>query len=268
MNSIRLVSWNTRRAKPASFAWEYLRELDPDVAVLQEVGGLPDDLRRAYSVRIGTPITKHGNPQQFSTALLVRGQIVSEVPLQADRPWINTLLAQFAGNILSYDIRPTNGPPHRIVNVYSPAWPIAREAYAGIDVSGVKLNQNPDLWASDLLTNGLAHSREGLADAWLVAGDFNSCVTFDGWRGGPRGNAEWLARMAKLGFVECLSGHNGRMVPTFKVPRRSEPTCQIDKVFATAAFTARLVGCSVGDGPRVLGAGLSDHLPVIADFLF
>jgi exonuclease III len=56
------------------------------------------------------------------------------------------------------------------------------------------------------------------------------------------------------------------MVPTFKVPRRDEPACQIDKVFSTADLAERLDRCTIGDAARVFGRGLSDHLPVIADF--
>ena len=33
--SFRVVSWNMRRAPQSSKAWEYLLELEPDIALLQ-----------------------------------------------------------------------------------------------------------------------------------------------------------------------------------------------------------------------------------------
>jgi exonuclease III len=38
---MRIVTWNCRRAKANSSLWSYFEELSPDVAVLQEVGGIP-----------------------------------------------------------------------------------------------------------------------------------------------------------------------------------------------------------------------------------
>lgn len=263
---LRLISWNMRRATRQSAAWAYLRQLEPEIAVLQEVGGVPEEIGQAYAVSTATPRTKHGKPQRFSTVVLARGQIIEELPLRASTPWLDELLSHFAGNILSVRLQRPGEEPLRLVNVYSPAWPVPRESYAGIDVSQVTLKQNPDLWVTDLVTAALTEIGPAMQGNWLVAGDFNSCVSFDRWKGGPRGNQEWLDRMARLGFLECLSGYHGRMVPTFKAPHRTEPTCQIDKVFATADLYHRLLACRVGEQARVLGEALSDHLPILAEF--
>jgi hypothetical protein len=47
---VRIVAWNCRRARATSDAWEYFRELDPHVALLQEVTDLPDNIRRRWVV--------------------------------------------------------------------------------------------------------------------------------------------------------------------------------------------------------------------------
>lgn len=263
---MRLISWNMRRARAGSPAWEYFRELTPDVAALQEVGGVPEDLADEYAIQSAVPVTEQGNPQRFRTLVLARGEFSEPLPFRSSMPWLNVLLDHFAGNILAFEVYCHNAEAVRLVNVYSPAWPVPRTLYSGTDVRGVKLEQNPDLWVTDLVTAALSNGATKGRQPWLVVGDFNSCVSFDLWRGGPRGNQEWLDRMTVLGLTECLATHNGGMVPTFKVPRRDEPSCQIDKIFATADLAERLDSCTVGDAARVFGQGLSDHLPVIADF--
>ena len=47
MSKLTVVSWNCHRATADSHLWDYFLELDPDVALLQEVGGLPPAVRQA-----------------------------------------------------------------------------------------------------------------------------------------------------------------------------------------------------------------------------
>ena len=47
----RILSWNCRRAgTDRHAAWEYFMELAPDIAVLQEVTGIPQYIRDKYEV--------------------------------------------------------------------------------------------------------------------------------------------------------------------------------------------------------------------------
>ncbi len=263
---MRVLSWNCRRAKAHSALWQYFQELSPDIAVLQEVGVLPDEIKELYSVLVGTPRTKNGENQNFQSALLVRGSILSTIPLKSDHAWVNDQLDHFQGNILSFSIRLTQGQEINVIGVYSPAWPIPQSCYVDKDISEVKLSQNPSVWVADLITSALRNAPLNGCIPWIVAGDFNSCETFDKWKGGPRGNREWLDRMASLDLKECLSHSQGRLVPTFKGPRMQAASCQIDKLFVTPALSHRLRECFVGDELRIFGNGLSDHLPVVADF--
>jgi endonuclease/exonuclease/phosphatase family metal-dependent hydrolase len=265
-HDLRVVSWNMRRAQADSAAWEYFRELSPDVAALQEVGGVPEDLADEYAIQTAVPVTRQGKPQRFRTLVLARGRLSGPLLFRSSIPWVDALLDHFAGNILACEIFCHNAETFRLVNVHSPAWPIPRALYSGADVRGVKLEQNPDLWVTDLVTAALANGATRGTQPWLIIGDFNSCVSFDLGPAGPRGNQEWLDRMTALGLTECLATHHGGMVPTFKVRRRDEPSCQIDKIFATADLVARLDSCTIGDASRVFGQGLSDHLPVVATF--
>ena len=71
-----------------------------------------------------------------------------------------------------------------------PAWPIDPERLKGVDVKGIKLSNNPDVWVTEILWVALLN--ENLNELpWIVAGYLNSSVTFDTlWGDGPRGNQE------------------------------------------------------------------------------
>jgi exonuclease III len=263
---MRVLTWNCRRATTSHSLWEVLETLDPDVALLQEVGALPDKRLVSYNARTAVPLTQSGSRQRFSTAVLSRWPIGKSVTLETPHTWVSALLEKFAGNVLSVEVHPRTGPLVIVVNVYSPAWPLDKAAYEGEQVFGIQLEQNREIWLTDIVTAGLRHSRLGENEACIVGGDFNSCVTFDSWPGGPRGNQEWLDRMSALGFIECLQKHQGQLTPTFRRPGRADPHCQIDKLFASRSLAARLSDCRVESAEFIYGHKLSDHLPVIADF--
>ena len=260
----RIVTWNCRRAGATHSAWDYLRELAPDVALLQEVTGIPQWVRSVYDIRLATPPTKADHPQRFQSAVLVRGQIGAPVVFGSAIPWVNEELERFRSNLIAYRVELEGVPPVNVVCVYSPAWPVNRTRLEGVDLGGVKLTQNPDVWVSDLLVVALRESSAaGLP--WIVAGDFNACETFDSWKGGPRGNREWLDRMASLGLVECLRHSQGKLTPTFRRPGKELAHCQIDHLFLSAELATHLLGCRVEPPERIYAQGLSDHLPIVAD---
>src|SRR5262245_53638787 len=87
------------------------------------------------------------------------------------------------------------------------------------------------------------------------------------WRGGPRGNREYLDRMDQLGLADCLRYAQGTLTPTFRTPSKGTITAQIDYLFVTDMLRTHLVTCDTGSRQRVFEQGLSDHLPIIADFV-
>jgi exonuclease III len=263
--TLRVLTWNCRRASATHGLWRYFNDVSPDIALLQEVTGIPDEVRSAYELRSATPPTKTDGRQRFQSVLLARDTIGDPVPLLADAEWVNRELHRFSPNLLAFHVTSETRAPLIVVGVYAPAWAVSRERLVGHDVSPVKLTQNPDVWVADLLVAAL---RRRLDDGteWIVAGDFNSCETFDSWKGGPRGNREWLDRMATLGFTECLRHSRGGLTPTFRKPGAAAAACQIDHVFVTTGLAARLVSCQTGDEAKVYGDQLSDHLPIVADF--
>jgi hypothetical protein len=58
----RIVTWN---CNGRAAAWDYLLDLHPDVALLQEVGPIPEQVKKVYDTRLAAPRTKTGKPQRF-----------------------------------------------------------------------------------------------------------------------------------------------------------------------------------------------------------
>jgi exonuclease III len=245
-----------------------LTELAPDVALLQEVNGFPENILSTFDIRFLKAVGKTGKPQRFGTAILVKGKIIDELPLSSKYSWVNKELAHFAGNLVACLAEPTGHAPLKIVSVYSPAWPVDKARLKGIDVTPVKLQNNPDVWVTELVWSALMFASPTAEDRWIVGGDLNSSETFDYmWKGGPRGNRDILDRMSNLGFNECLRSYQGCLTPTFRNPRNGEVIHQMDHMFVTKSLVSSLKRCWTGDPTRVFGESLSDHLPIIADFL-
>jgi hypothetical protein len=53
-----VVTWNLHHAKVSSLAWDYLLELNPDIALLQEVGIVPEKISSRFSQYASLAIKK------------------------------------------------------------------------------------------------------------------------------------------------------------------------------------------------------------------
>jgi endonuclease/exonuclease/phosphatase family metal-dependent hydrolase len=265
---LKVLSWNVRRAnKNREDVWEHFLEIAPDIALLQEVGSLPSYITSKYSLLQRKANTRNGNFQIFYTSVLVKGMINRPIELKSSWDWVNDKLQNFAGNIISADISLKSGNNYCVASVYSPAWPVlSRDQLTELDVSGVKLENNPQVWLTEILWAFLLN-QDMNESSWIVAGDLNSSLTFDYmWKGGPRGNQEIQDRMSELGLIECLRFFQGKLTPTFENPRDKKIVHQIDHLFVSEHMIEHLISCKTGDKDRVFGGSLSDHLPIIADF--
>ncbi len=119
---------------------------------------------------------------------------------------------------------------------------------------------------TDLLHAALKEHPDLSSSSWIIGGDFNMSKTFDAWKDGPRGNQEYLDRMAALGLVECLRTYQGYLTPTYRNPANGKVFHQMDHLFVSRDLSERLVSCVTRDQIYIFDAGLSDHLPIIADF--
>ena len=270
---MRIITWNLHGAKNTSEAWQIILELNSDIALLQEVGSIPDEIYKIYDVSSKVAIYKTGEPQKFSTVVLVKGKVIQEIKLSSKIQWINNELEFFKGNFIACKIELRNSEIYNVVSVYSPAWPVDVNRIKDIDVSDVKLKGNPNVWATEIIWSAL---KEIISDEdfWMVGGDYNSSETFDkdykianGLKEGfsSSGNREIRERMYELGFKECLLEYNQKLTPTY-MHTNKKIVHQLDHLYVSDKIFPKLIKCEVGDQSRIFGKFLSDHLPIIADF--
>ena len=270
---MKVVSWNVRRAKKDSSVWEFLSDMDFDIALLQEVGSMPENVKEKYEIKSKQAVTKSGKLQNFSTAVIVKGKIIEEISLSSEYDWVNKEIEFFNGNLVSCAVKLRDHGKFNVISVYSPAWPVDKNRLENIDVSPVKLKNNPEVWVTEILWSALKNMVSN-NKRWIVGGDYNISETFDKkWQDDNRvkfgirssGNKEILDRMQKIGFTECLRKYNNEIIPTFK-HSSGEIVHQIDHLHVTNNLYSELKKCGTGEQSKIFGESLSDHLPIIADF--
>jgi len=263
---MRVISWNCRRAKAASPVWEYLLSKEPDIFLLQEVTSFPDLFLLQFDLRFLKAVYKNEKSQSFGSLIGIKGRIEDSLVLSSSVPWLDQEIDRFKQNLPAFILHHEKGQTFKGVSVYSPAWPVPRERWEGRDVKGIKLDQNNDLWVTDLLLAGIKNNQDLSNGSWIIGGDYNMSETFDEWKGGPRGNREYLDRMAGLGLVECLRTFQGKLTPTFKNTSGGAVRNQMDHLFVSRKLADRLVSCETGTLEDIFDKNLSDHLPIIAEF--
>lgn len=262
---MRVITWNLNKANSNKIeTWNYLRQLNPDLALLQEVNSIPDFIKTEFDYLYKKAVRKNGQPQHFGTAILVKGKIHKQVQLSSEINWVNEELKRFAGNFLAAEIILENGFHTQTISVHSPAWRVAPERLIGIDVDEIKLKNNSDVWATEILWAALRETMQENNSTWIVGGDFNSSATFDFPK--LRGNQEIIDRMNALGLIECLFNFKGVLTPTFKNPKNGKIIHQLDHLFVSSDLISNLNFCETGDSQIIFENSLSDHLPIIADF--
>jgi exonuclease III len=109
-NAMKIITWNVHRAQTDSAIWDTILDLFPDVVLLQEVGGFPAQLGNSFDIVSRPAICSTGKPQRFSTAILVRGEILEELALSSEYAWVNRELEFLKGNLIraEYDQRIIN----------------------------------------------------------------------------------------------------------------------------------------------------------------
>jgi exonuclease III len=261
---MKIITWNMRRATSKGVAWDYLKELDPDIALLQEVNGIPESIITEYSVHSLPAITQKGNLQNFHSVILSKYPFVGDLELSSTIARVNDAREFFRGNIIAKVIE-VNGQKLNVVNAYSPAWIVPATFTDGVDVTGIKLNQNPHVWATEILWKVLVDHPSIQEATWIVGGDLNSSETFDYlWGSSPRGNLEIIERMNALGLFDALRTHHGCLVPTHKNNRGGKIIHQLDHLYMSKSLVESIKDCQIGRHEDVFDSKLSDHVPIIA----
>jgi len=259
---INVLTWNMRRSASNSNSWDIIRKLSPDICLLQEVGGIPNDISGEYRILHQKAINKTGVPQKFSTVILSKHPI-EQFRLKSSIDWVSKQLDFFSGNFLCGSIN-IKGNKINLISVYSPAWIVDTENIPQEDLKGIKLELSKSLWPTEILQNGLEHEEISIENNWVISGDFNNSSTFDIlWPGGPRGCQEIIDRLYALNLKEALFEHHGTLIPTFRNPKGGKIIHQIDHVFISEGLFSNLISSNVMSEFDVFEESLSDHYPIL-----
>jgi exonuclease III len=249
---MRVVSWNMAywsAPKAHDGAWRWIfDELRPDILFFQEA--VPPEWVKAEREVVWAPAYP-GGKQPWGTG------IVSRLPLHPARvppldEWFRNLPAGNSGkgrpSIHGADGWLTTARVSvpvlgsvLVASVHSPSFPIEKGRLHGIDVTGMKLKRNPDLWFLDVLFFFL---RSMLGSRLLVGGDFNASRLLDKTLG-ERGNNEFFDRIKDEGFVSLHRLFHDADERTFF--QKGKGPHQLDYIYADQPVAEFARACSVHD---------------------
>ena len=263
---MRVLTWNANKAGESRRGlWEMVQREDADIVLLQEVTGIPEWIRNQYQCHVISPRYFEGHNAPFFSAVLAKGMVDATPYLVSELEWVNKIYSERYGWIVGCEITLACGEKFRVVAVHSPAFPIPRDQWADVDISAVKLTNNPELWFTEVLWALLRSASISDDTNWIVGGDFNTSVKFDEPR--DTGNREVVRRLNVLGLTDCLSRYHGGAVPTFQDSgKRIEH--QLDYCYVNVPMLARLSRARVPSHEDVFlrKPRLSDHLPILCEF--
>lgn len=263
---MRVLTWNVNRATESRTGlWEMVQRENADIVFLQEVNRIPDSILNQYRCHLIRPRYFNGNNTPYSSAVLSKGTINTNPYLKSDLEWINKIHETHYGWIIDCEISLSSTERFMIVAVYIPPYPIPRNWWAEIDVSCVKLTQNPDIWFTEILWRLLCNASISTDTNWIVGGDFNTSVLLD--IPNDRGNREIINRINSLGLIDCLSHyHHGPVASYMHTNKVVEH--QLDYVYVNAKMLKRLKQVRVPRHEDVFAQNprLSDHLPILCEF--
>jgi endonuclease/exonuclease/phosphatase family metal-dependent hydrolase len=232
--TIKILTWNMdywrRNAAQRAWAWKYLKETCPDIAILQECNpdGQRFDTRNLYY---------HPVQRDWGSAIVMReGYSVCK----------HSFSSYHAGSssLMCYDLfLPHSLTTLTIINVYG-----KQDAYGFCSTTMHHI-------LSDL-TPLLVNNRNKLM---LLAGDFNVSPQWDQRHHDPSHQLVF-DRLGDLGLKSCTSAFLGENVPTHVDERNPQNSYQLDYIYTTPSLLSKVGMCRVHDKNSIAQA--SDHLPI------
>lgn len=262
---MRVVVWNVRKASTHSPAWDYLLDLQPDVALIQDARLVPDKVRAVYEVATDQTAFHPRGVGQHLSAILAKGRIGPFQPLPVPTYWLRDAVAEWREYFTTRRIELESGEVLNAMSVYSLAVPVPRHHWQNQDTEGIQLPENRDIWATELMWSILSLIPTIITEPWIAGGDLNSSVSFDVPK--PRGNQRILDRMQEIGMPNIARWEGFAERPTFRHSRGGFRQ-QLDYLFANQLVSQHLDRIDLGDPTTIFAPRpmLSDHLPIIADF--
>jgi len=243
---MRVVSWNLNHRTRVAEALAFLKTLEPDIALLQEVAPLPDRpgvlWHRVWNCKWGTAIVAHEGMalREIPTVPVTSIDDIPEGHLERSHP----------GAWVAADVEVSGFGTVTVVSAYG----LMRRLRNGIAYATSTVHRT----LSDLTpVLDVARSKGRV----VVAGDLNISPHFSP----PDRDAHiaTFARIKAFGLLDCLGATHEGVVQTYRHHNKPEARpSQLDWMFASPSM--RLVSCSVVDTEQAWS--LSDHAPLLAVF--
>lgn len=245
-------------------AWERLFDLHPDIALLSEVNGRPEQLY-GYKWYAETATGRHRTPQIFSTAILTTGQIGDPIHLRSGIDWVDQGFEVFPGNFVGRRVAMREAI-FNVISVHMPSWTFPVSEFTDEKGREVAIPGYRPIYMSELLWGALRNLIPASDGDWIVGGDFNTSEFIGSTRKQNDANRTAIERLEQLGLVETVRRWNGRPVPSWLSSRESaNRKHQLDHLYVSVGLCDRLRSAVIGFEAE-FGTQFSDHLPIIADF--
>lgn len=255
---MRVVSWNlARNTYPSDVthdaAWRYLRDLDPDVALLQEARArLPDWVGATYEVA--------RQPAQRWGSLILAKPKFQLLRWPGEQPRLQHSTDVY---LATATIRILDDASVVVGSVHAPIGAASLTDLSGLDAKLIKRPRAPVAYRSDV---AYAFYRELVRGRrFLISGDWNVARLWDYQYGHPQiHEIDFFDRAHADGWIECYR----RLHPEGEGRtwfRGSEPPYQMDHAFCDEETAQTLQACEIDKWPAE-SLHLSDHAPLILEF--
>ena len=255
---MRIISWNMAGgfaydADKHERAWRYLKDLDPDVALLQEVvipawaeGHWPSIVAaRKYAPVFGKPDVPWGS------SILTKSEAV-EAYVPEENSWLKELWGSVCLARLGLKV------PLWLASIHSNAYPLSPERLARLPLGELRRCHEQKLWEIEIIARELVTLTRG--EDLVAGGDLNSGLLFDKTYRYDN-NERLFSNLAEQGLVDLrvAAGIEEEQQTYFKEGRGPY---QLDHVFASAGLADRVKSWRWRVLSEVAERGLSDHAPI------
>lgn len=268
--AMKVVSWNLAWVTPGyrdkqDDAWRYLvDELRPDLALLQEVGRIPDFVSDNF--RVVAPQERASTAATWWSSVIIGRPDISleEIPTAQIGNWVDgPLLYGYiaTGRIVLGDepvfVASVHAPP-RAVEEDSPDIPNEDLEAMRLEPLGSK-RRRAKVWYSDLAFEALdRYLTKG--QRFLIGGDWNTARLFDNFSTYPPTGTAFFVRARERGWHDCHGEENEERT----LLKPGTRPYQLDHMFCDRQAAKKLASCRVLGEPEI--AELSDHAPLVAHF--
>lgn len=239
------------RATVHDRAWHFLRSIDADFALLQEVI-VPEWAFELWGRdRIAYLPRRPGD--DWGTAVVSNDRPIELHKIDAAAtPWLHELRG-------AATITRTLDGGLRLISIHSHASPVPEKRFAKGLSRPTRRCRDDAVWEIELIAEELQPIVHG--EQFVAGGDLNSSLLFDEVYGRHRNNWKLFDNLRSQGFIDTRDTQHEQR--TFF--RGGAREYQLDHVFADRTTAGRVVGWNVlRDAAQDLE--LSDHAPVLVDF--